>query len=254
MHRGYSALYPENTLLAFEKANEIKKQHNVLGVELDVQMTRDGKLILFHDTDLERLTDTKGKVKDYTYEELKHLTIKHQFFPNQPIPLLKDLLKQRIELNLFIELKPNGIEEEKLVKEIYAELLQLKRPSHKKNIHLHTGCTEIMKAMLKFIKKEFPLGLTTNNDNFESALSLYLRHRLKHWFPQKDLQEKHWKTIKENLHSSTQSPDAKKIPAVYPWTISNKKEIDKFKTMGVSEVIGAFIADGPFYLDQSDCG
>ena len=51
-HRGASEYYPENTMTAFEKALEMGAN----GIETDVQRTKDGKLVLFHDTTLERVT------------------------------------------------------------------------------------------------------------------------------------------------------------------------------------------------------
>lgn len=66
-HRGYSGRYPENTMLAFKKAVEAGCDE----IELDVQLTRDGVVVVFHDEKIDRTTDGTGLIKDYTYEELK---------------------------------------------------------------------------------------------------------------------------------------------------------------------------------------
>ncbi|WP_319756484.1 glycerophosphodiester phosphodiesterase [uncultured Sphaerochaeta sp.] len=66
-HRGYSGFYPENTMLAFQKAWEAGSD----GIELDVQLTKDGELVVIHDETLDRTTDHTGRVCDYTLEELK---------------------------------------------------------------------------------------------------------------------------------------------------------------------------------------
>lgn len=66
-HRGYSGKYPENTMLAFKKAVEA----NCDEIELDVQLTKDGVVVVFHDEKIDRTTDGTGLIKDYTYEELK---------------------------------------------------------------------------------------------------------------------------------------------------------------------------------------
>lgn len=68
-HRGYSGKYPENTMLAFKKAAETGCD----GIELDVQLTKDGEAVIIHDESLDRTTDGTGYVKDYTLEELKRL-------------------------------------------------------------------------------------------------------------------------------------------------------------------------------------
>ena len=65
-HRGFSGKYPENTMLAFEKAVEI----GVDGIELDVHLTKDNEIVIIHDEDIKRTCDGEGLVKDMTLEEL----------------------------------------------------------------------------------------------------------------------------------------------------------------------------------------
>ena len=71
-HRGCSMAYPENTLLAFKKAAEIP---GITGVELDVQKTRDGRLVVIHDEEVDRTTDACGRVCDFSLEEIQGLHI-----------------------------------------------------------------------------------------------------------------------------------------------------------------------------------
>lgn len=66
-HRGYSGKYPENTMLAFQEASLTGCD----GIELDVQLTKDGQVVIIHDETLDRTTDGTGFVRDYTLEELK---------------------------------------------------------------------------------------------------------------------------------------------------------------------------------------
>lgn len=68
-HRGLSEQYPENTLLAFQKAVEL----GVDFIELDVRETIDGEIAVIHDETVDRTTDGKGYVKDLTYEEIRKL-------------------------------------------------------------------------------------------------------------------------------------------------------------------------------------
>ena len=65
-HRGASGYAPENTLEAFELAAKQKAD----GVELDVQLSKDGELVVIHDEVIDRVTEGKGNVKDYTIREL----------------------------------------------------------------------------------------------------------------------------------------------------------------------------------------
>lgn len=66
-HRGFSGKYPENTMLAFQKAVEI----GVDGIELDVHLTKDNEIVIIHDEDIKRTCDGEGLVKDMTLEELR---------------------------------------------------------------------------------------------------------------------------------------------------------------------------------------
>ncbi len=68
-HRGAKALSPENTLPAFKKALEM----GVHGVELDVQCSQDGELMVIHDYTVDRTTDGTGKVAELTLSELREL-------------------------------------------------------------------------------------------------------------------------------------------------------------------------------------
>ena len=65
-HRGASEYYPENTALSFRKGLEMGAN----GIETDVQKTKDGVVVLFHDDTLNRVTGKSGSIADYTYSEL----------------------------------------------------------------------------------------------------------------------------------------------------------------------------------------
>lgn len=110
-HRGASKLYPENTMAAFVGA----KQLNADWIELDVQQTKDEKLIVLHDTNFKRTTGVNKNSWQTTYEEVEKLDAGSFFsseFKGEKIPLLEEVLdfakKNNIKLN--IELKPTGHE------------------------------------------------------------------------------------------------------------------------------------------------
>jgi glycerophosphoryl diester phosphodiesterase len=83
-HRGASAEKPENTLAAFRRALALK----VDGIELDVQVTREGVPVVFHDDTLRRLTGQPGRVTGKTWPELEKLRVAG----TEPIPRLADVL------------------------------------------------------------------------------------------------------------------------------------------------------------------
>jgi glycerophosphoryl diester phosphodiesterase len=88
-HRGYSGLYPENTMLAFQKAAEASTDE----IELDVHLTKDGTVVVIHDESVDRVTGRKGLVRDYTFEELRQLDASVLYggiFGFNPIPSLDE--------------------------------------------------------------------------------------------------------------------------------------------------------------------
>lgn len=110
-HRGCSQMYPENTLLAFEKAAGIK---GLTGIELDIQLTKDGEIVVIHDEKVDRTTEGTGYVRDYTLAELKKLHIYADMNPCQQIPTIEevlDVLKSEMKsgLRLNIELKNSKV-------------------------------------------------------------------------------------------------------------------------------------------------
>ena len=66
-HRGYSKLFPENTMLGFKEAAKF----NITGIELDVQLTSDGQVVICHDETIDRTSNGTGFIKDMTLAELK---------------------------------------------------------------------------------------------------------------------------------------------------------------------------------------
>ncbi len=108
-HRGCSLRYPENTLTSFEKAAELT-DHGLAGIELDIQLTKDGEMVVIHDERIDRTTDGFGFVRDYTYSELQTFHIHTGTDKAEHIPAFRevtDLLKSSMlkGLRLNIELK-----------------------------------------------------------------------------------------------------------------------------------------------------
>lgn len=108
-HRGASGFAPENTLPAFE----IAKQLDVDGIELDVQMTKDGKLVVIHDETIDRTSNGSGYVKDYTLEQLRQFNFAKDkpMFGFVPIPTLEEVyaLFADTDYVINVELKTNVI-------------------------------------------------------------------------------------------------------------------------------------------------
>lgn len=118
-HRGFSSKAPENTMIAFKES----LCYEIDGIELDVQMSKDNKLVVIHDETLERTTNGTGFVKDYTYDELSCLDAGSWFsnnFTGEKIPLLEEVLEliRRHDILINIELKNSLIEYENIEREV----------------------------------------------------------------------------------------------------------------------------------------
>lgn len=108
-HRGYTARYPENTIIAIKAAIDA----GAAFVEVDVQLAADATPVLFHDRALNRMCNTKGAIADYSAQQLASLsaTDPDRFgdtFAGTPIATLESLAKlirQHPQVHFFIELK-----------------------------------------------------------------------------------------------------------------------------------------------------
>lgn len=105
-HRGVPHIAPENTMASFISAIEMGAD----GIETDVQQTKDGHLVLIHDEKVDRTTDGKGLVKDFTLDEIRKLSAGVKFnrkFKDQKIPTLEEFLElvEGKDLLINIEIK-----------------------------------------------------------------------------------------------------------------------------------------------------
>jgi glycerophosphoryl diester phosphodiesterase len=129
-HRGASEYAPENSMEAFQLAYDMGAD----GIEFDVQMTKDGHLVVIHDEEISRVSDGNGYVKDLSLEEIRQFNFNrtHPGFDEIKAPLLEEVLdqfsqkksKSNSEFLLNIELKNSvfsyqGMEEKilKIVKD-----------------------------------------------------------------------------------------------------------------------------------------
>jgi glycerophosphoryl diester phosphodiesterase len=115
-HRGASAYAPENTLAAFRLAIEQRADW----LELDVQQTKDGRLVAFHDLRMERTTNGRGNLRDLTLEQVQQLDAGSWFgqsFAGERVPTFEEVVALASDHNvrIFPEVKDPrlypGIEE-----------------------------------------------------------------------------------------------------------------------------------------------
>lgn len=108
-HRGYQKMFPENSLAAIQGAIECGATH----IEIDIQITKDHRLVLFHDKNLKRMTGAKGKIAEHTLSQLKPLPLKEaerfgEQFIHERIATLEQvcaLIAKHPGITLYVEVK-----------------------------------------------------------------------------------------------------------------------------------------------------
>ncbi|KMJ59996.1 hypothetical protein AB685_03905 [Bacillus sp. LL01] len=156
-HRGSAGTHPENTMISFDQAYK----DGADGIELDVQLSKDGIPVVIHDEKVNRTTDGKGFVQDMSLTELKKLNAVHKFkkqYKHAEIPTLEEVLEWAYKKQTIvnIELKnsivPYGGMEEKvlgLIEKYHMQhLIIFSSFNHYSIARLKTLAPEIEKAVL----------------------------------------------------------------------------------------------------------
>jgi glycerophosphoryl diester phosphodiesterase len=105
-HRGASAYAPENTMAAFGLALDMGAH----GIELDVQLTRDGKLVVIHDLSIDRTSNGTGQVGELTLEELRQYDFSYNFAgkygtDGSRLPELGEVIEFAMKHRLYINIE-----------------------------------------------------------------------------------------------------------------------------------------------------
>ena len=210
-HRGAAGYEPENTLVSFQKAIEM----GVDGIELDVHLSNDGKIMVIHDETIDRTTNVKGMVNELSCAELK----------KYGIPTLLQVL-ELVNRNCFvnIELKGNGTT--KPVIELIESFVLEK--NWKYNQFLISSFVWKMLEEVQTLNPKIRLGVLTEDSILEAiafakskkAFSIHPNYVL--------LTKKNTALMQENGFQ------------VYPWTVNEIQEISRMKSFGVNGIISDF--------------
>jgi glycerophosphoryl diester phosphodiesterase len=157
-HRGYSSRYPENTILAFEKAVAAGADM----IELDVHLSRDGRLVVIHDERIDRTADGTGAVTDLSLAELKRYNYNNRMaeLGFVEIPTLDEVIAwagDRVMLNIEIKNCPvrnEGIEQK------LADLLQ---ETHFRDRVIVSSFDHYALAEMKRIARSIRTGMLYNS-------------------------------------------------------------------------------------------
>ena len=108
-HRGNSGFFPENTMYAFKKSLDL----DICGIELDVQKTKDGILVVHHDETLGRVFDGKGYIKKLTFDQLVDSNLNNDELISRDdckIPTLEEVLELIKPTNLTINIEIKNVD------------------------------------------------------------------------------------------------------------------------------------------------
>ncbi|WP_128894738.1 glycerophosphodiester phosphodiesterase [Longirhabdus pacifica] len=225
-HRGATTYCPENTMSAFEKAVELGAD----GLEIDVQMTSDGKLVVIHDETLERTTNGSGMVMEHSLSKLRTLDAGNWFhhkFNGEKIPTFEEVLQFSIKNQLYlnIELKNSIVH----YKDIEQEVIKLVQQYHYESQVILSSFNHLSLKLCKQVDSNIAIGV------------LYSKPMMEPWQYAANLQatavHPYKKFVSEKLIK-----ECKRLNIdVHPWTISTKEELDQHKVMNVTKVISDYL-------------
>ena len=237
-HRGASAYEPENTIPAFELAKNLGSDY----IELDIHMTKDGELVIMHDKDVKRTTESKGKIKDHTLAELKELTADEKKGEKvavssqeeaYDIPTLREVLEEMEgDVRFVIELKdPDEYEgiEERLVSMMKDYGLLAKDENGYPKAVIHSFDEDALQKVHR-LNKDIPLlQLISFDDGEEAVMSKEELNKLL--------------TYAIGVGVSYEALNAKFVSAmheadiiVFGYTVDDREDAVKLQAMGVDGI------------------
>ena len=223
-HRGARVVAPENTLPAFQKALDMQ----VDGIELDVHCSKDGQLVVIHDFTVNKTTNAKGRVSDFTAAELAHLDAGSHLnaeFAGVGVPTLDqvfDLVGNRCRVNVEIKSEDplGGNQVEPLI-----ALLQ------KRNLYdqvIVSSFNPITLIKMRWTDPKIHLGLL-----YEKDLPPHLRQA---WFTpimQPEALHLYYPLIDKKLMAWAKSKQC----AVNTWTVNDVGEAKRLAALGVDVIM-----------------
>lgn len=222
-HRGYSGKYPENTMLAFRKAVEVGCD----GVEMDVQLSRDGEVVVIHDELLDRTTDGSGYVRDYTLAELKKLDasrIRPGEWGAQEIPTFDEFCAwlSTVDISANVEIKTGMI----FYPEIDKKCVEIIRKYGVEKKILFSSFNHISMLEIKKLAPDIPVGALVEYGGTMYAGYYCAKSGMQYYHP-------------DFNHLSRESVDECKAHGigVNVWTVNDLDSFEKLVEWGVDGVI-----------------
>lgn len=210
-HRGAKGHEPENTLISFQKALDLK----VDGIELDVHLSLDREIIVIHDQTINRTTTKKGFVKNFTSSQLKELGI----------PTLAKVF-DLVNRNCFINIELKGSRTAKSVVNLIEIYISEKNWNY--NDFLVSSFDWKMLEVVQSLNPNIRIGVITE-ESVDEALAFAKKIKAFSIHPDYSL------LTKENVVLIQENGFD-----VYPWTVNSKEDIQKIKSLNVNGIISDF--------------
>ncbi len=216
-HRGAKGYAAENTIASFQKAVAL----NVDGIELDVHRSFDAEIVVIHDETLDRTTNGKGAVNQFSLAELKVFRVENQF----EIPTLFEVL-DLIDKKIFINIELKGKDTAKLVVDLIEEYIH---SHHWKYEHFLVSSFDWNALQeIHLLNPEILLGVLTLTD-IDLALGFAQFIKAKSIHPYFHL-----------LTAENTAQMQQKGFQVFPWTVNEPEDIQKIKSFEVDGIITDF--------------
>jgi len=210
-HRGAKGHERENTLISFQKAIDL----NVDGIELDVHLSSDGQIMVIHDETIDRTSNRKGFVKNFTSSQLKKLEI----------PTLTEVL-HLVSRSCFVNIELKGIGTAKPVVELISHYILEK--NWKDTDFLVSSFDWKMLEEVQLLNTKIRIGVLTEV-NVADALAFAKKIKAHSIHPDYRL------LTKENVALMRENGFE-----VYPWTLNSFEDIQTIKSFHVNGIIADF--------------
>jgi glycerophosphoryl diester phosphodiesterase len=225
-HRGYRAKYPENTLSAFKAALDA----GAAMIELDVSLSNDRKVVVIHDTTLQRTTNGHGPVNGLTLRELKQLDAGswfHSNFAGERLPELIEVLELvdgRALIN--IEIKSSAYEPNHPLDAIERQVMQLMRQKKARDYILISSFNIFILEQLAAYKDAPPLAWISKSPADRHTVRMCTRINAFSWHP-------------EHLILTCDQIEMMHAAGirVFPFNMESKADFNRMLSMGVDGVI-----------------
>lgn len=213
-HRGAMGHETENTLASIKKGMELKADM----LEIDVFKIRTGEMVVFHDDDLDRITSGKGKIEEYTFEELRKVLVagKHQ------IPTLQEVIEtidKKAVLNIELKGTNTATDTYRIIEEYK------KKGWRNKDFFISSFRVGELQKM-RSLSSEVTIGLLTYKDPIETIIKTGKELKAQAINP-------YFKTLTVENIAILKANNFK----IYPWTVNEPLDIKNLQELKVSGII-----------------